>query len=77
MRDRATLFNLVIGLNGFTVCSGVIDQKLNGENIIAKPLVSDCDMRIGMIRKKKYDVKPLRFILSGSNKKLSVYSLKL
>ena len=52
VRDRATLFNLVIGLNGFTVCSGVIDQKLNGENIIAKPLVSDCDMRIGMIRKK-------------------------
>ena len=48
----ATLFNLVIGLNGFTVCSGVIDQKLNGENIIAKPLVSDCDMRIGMIRMK-------------------------
>ena len=52
VRDRATLFNLVIGLNGFTVCSGVIDQKLNGENIIAKPLASDCDMRIGMIRKK-------------------------
>ena len=52
VRDRATLFNLVIGLNGFTVCSGVIDQKLNGENIIAKPLVSDCDMRIGMIRMK-------------------------
>ena len=52
VRDRATLFNLVIGLNGFTVCSGVIDQKLNGENIIAKPLVSDCNMRIGVIRKK-------------------------
>ena len=52
VRDRATLFNLVIGLNGFTVSSGVIDQKLNGENIIAKPLVMDCSMRIGMIRRK-------------------------
>ena len=52
VRDRATLFNLVIGLNGFTVSSGIIDQKLNGENIIAKPLAVDCTMRIGVIRRK-------------------------
>ena len=32
--DRATLFNLLIGLNGYTVCSGVIDSGLNGSNII-------------------------------------------
>jgi len=30
---------------------GIKSIKLNGENIIAKPLVSDCNMRIGMIRK--------------------------
>ena len=29
VRDRATLFNLLIGLNGYTVCSGVIDENLN------------------------------------------------
>ena len=52
VRDRATLFNLVIGLNGFTVSSGVIDQELNGENIIAKPLNMDCTMRIGIIKRK-------------------------
>lgn len=52
VRDRATLFNLVIGLNGFTVSSGVIDQKLNGDSIIAKPLKLDCTMRIGIIKKK-------------------------
>ena len=36
VRDRATLFNLLIGLNGYTVCSGIIDKNLNGEigNII-------------------------------------------
>lgn len=34
MRDRATLFNLLIGLNGYTVCSGVIDKKLNGKDIV-------------------------------------------
>lgn len=36
VRDRATLFNLVIGLNGYTVSSGVISKELNGENIIAR-----------------------------------------
>ena len=52
VRDRATLFNLAIGLNGFTVSSGVIDKELNGEDIIAKPLIMDCSMHIGIIKKK-------------------------
>jgi len=52
VRDRATLFNLVIGLNGFTVSSGVIDSKLNGSNIIAKPLAVNKSMRIGIVKKK-------------------------
>ena len=41
VRDRATLFNLLIGLDGYTICSGVINEKLNGPNIIAKPLKVD------------------------------------
>lgn len=49
VRDRASLFNLLIGLNGYTVCSGVIDEKLNGKNIIAVPLADESDMRIGYI----------------------------
>lgn len=49
VRDRATLFNLLIGLNGYTVCSGVIDNKLNGKDIIAVPLTDEADMRIGYI----------------------------
>ena len=52
VRDRATLFNLVIGLNGYTVSSGVISRELNGENIIAKPLKVDEYMRIGTIKQK-------------------------
>lgn len=52
VRDRATLFNLAIGLNGFTVSSGVIDKELNGEDIIAKSLIMDCSMHIGIIKKK-------------------------
>lgn len=52
VRDRATLFNLVIGLNGYTVSSGVISRELNGENIIAKPLLVDETMEIGIILQK-------------------------
>lgn len=50
VRDRATLFNLLIGLNGYTVCSGIIDKKLNGKDIIAVPLAEESDMRIGYIK---------------------------
>lgn len=53
VRDRATLFNLLIGLNGYTVCSGVIDEKLNGKDIIAVPLADEDDMRIGYITHRK------------------------
>ena len=52
VRDRATLFNLVIGLNGYTVSSGIISSELNGEHIIAKPLKVDEYMRIGIIKQK-------------------------
>ena len=53
VRDRATLFNLLIGLQGYTVCSGVIDKKLNGKDIIAVPLADESDMRIGYITHRK------------------------
>lgn len=52
VRDRATLFNLAIGLNGYTVSSGVISKELNGENIIARPLQVDEIMRVGVIMQK-------------------------
>ena len=71
VRDRATLFNLVIGLNGYTVSSGVISKELNGENIIAKPLAVDEQMRIGIIRQKKLPLSPygtayLNYMMPGS-----------
>lgn len=52
VRDRATLFNLVIGLNGYTVSSGVISAELNGEQIIARPLMLEEQMHIIAIRQK-------------------------
>ena len=47
--DRATLFNMLIGLDGYTICSGVINEELNGPNIIAKKLKVDDYMEIGYI----------------------------
>lgn len=47
--DRATLFNMLIGLNGYTICSGVISEELNGPNIVARPLIIADYMEIGYI----------------------------
>ncbi|MEG0963443.1 MAG: LysR family transcriptional regulator [Lachnospiraceae bacterium] len=48
--DRGTLFNLLIGLNGYTICSGIISRELNGEDILAIPLKTENEIiRIGYI----------------------------
>lgn len=47
--DRATLFNLLIGLEGYTISSGVLSSDLNGTNIVAIPLKSDEIMEVGYI----------------------------
>jgi DNA-binding transcriptional LysR family regulator len=51
--DRATLFNLLIGLNGYTICSGILNSNLNGDNIIAIPRQTKESMRIGWIANPK------------------------
>ncbi|WP_099469551.1 LysR family transcriptional regulator [Konateibacter massiliensis] len=53
VRDRASLFNLLIGLNGYTVCSGIIDEELNGKDIVAVPLKEEGAMHIGYVVNKK------------------------
>lgn len=50
--DRATMLNLMIGLNGFTLCSGIICEDLNGEDYCAIKLKSDEKMTIGYICRK-------------------------
>lgn len=50
--DRATLFNLLVGLDGYTIYTGVISTELNGENIISKPLMIDEYMRVGTVTRK-------------------------
>lgn len=72
VRDRATLFNLLVGLNGYTVSSGVIDEELNGASIIAKPLNVSETMMIGTITHR--DTKLSRYGLAYM-KALKKYSL--
>lgn len=49
--DRATLFNLLIGLNGYTISTGVISRELNND-IVAVPLMVDEQMEVGYITLK-------------------------
>ena len=55
--DRATMLNLMIGLNGYTLCSGIICEELNGDDYIAVPFEAnsvdeDSMMEIGYITKQ-------------------------
>lgn len=55
--DRATMLNLMVGLNGYTLCSGIICEELNGTDYVAVPFEADADnpnskMEIGYILRK-------------------------
>ena len=64
--DRATLFNLLIGINGYTVCSGVHDFELTNPKIVAIPLKHKGSMHIGYIchRNRQLGALSLSFIES-------------
>lgn len=50
--DRATIFNLMVGLNGYTISTGVIISELNGDHIVSVPLRVDEYIEIGWIGHK-------------------------
>ncbi len=57
--DRATVLNLMVGLNGYTLCSGIICEELNGSDYVAVKLKSDEEMTIGYIARKGVTISPL------------------
>ncbi|MFQ9147686.1 MAG: LysR family transcriptional regulator substrate-binding protein [Eubacteriales bacterium] len=80
--DRATMLNLMVGLNGYTVCSGIICEELNGSDYAAVPFDrSDPEgnktMEIGYITRKNTQlsdigtlyVEKIREYLSGTDGK--------
>lgn len=50
--DRATMLNLMVGLNGYTLCSGIICEELNGSDYCAVKLKTDKKMTIGYLSRK-------------------------
>ena len=55
--DRATILNLMVGLNGYTLCSGILCEELNGDDYLAIPFKAEEDdseskMQIGYITRK-------------------------
>jgi len=55
--DRATMLNLMVGLNGYTLCSGIICEELNGSDFLAVPFQDDVQnpnstMEIGYVVRK-------------------------
>lgn len=57
--DRATMLNLMVGLNGYTLCSGILCEELNGSDYCAVRLKSDEIMTIGYLVRKGVAVSPL------------------
>ena len=59
--DRATILNLMIGLNGYTLCSGIICEELNGSDYIAIPFKEEDEsinriMEIGFITRRGFNL---------------------
>lgn len=57
--DRATIFNLMVGVNGYTISSGVLSKKLNDDKIIAVPLNVPDQMTIGYLKHKQKELSPI------------------
>lgn len=57
--DRATIFNLMVGLNGYTISSGIISSKLNDDKIVAIPLNVDDDITLGWLKHRQVELSTL------------------
>ena len=57
--DRATMLNMMVGLDGYTLCSGIICEDLNGSEYCAVKLDSDEIMTIGYLVRKGTTISPL------------------
>ena len=81
--DRATMLNLMIGLNGYTLCSGIICEELNGTDYLAIPFEADSVnessvMEVGYITKENTILSSIGELYIAKVKEyLNSYSLKL
>ncbi len=59
INDRATALNLMVGMDAYTLCSGIICEELNGSEYSAIPLDSDEKMTIGYVTRKGINLSKL------------------
>lgn len=71
--DRATMLNLMVGMKGYTLCSGIICEELNGGDYLSIPLDTQDKMTIGYLKRKKI---PLTFLGEKYIEILKTYECK-
>lgn len=69
--DRAAIVNFMIGLNGYTISSGVFPKYLHGDDIVAVPLNVDEFIRVGTIKHKDATLTKLGEIYLEALKKIA------
>ncbi|MFT9049754.1 LysR family transcriptional regulator [Liquorilactobacillus nagelii] len=57
--DRATIFNLMVGINGYTISSGIISSDLNDDKIVSIPLNVAETSTIGWLKHKQMELSPI------------------
>lgn len=77
--DRATMLNLMRGLGGYTLCSGIICEELNGDDYVAVPfedkrIETDSSMEIGYITRKRTSLSSIGEIYIEEIKKYLEYA---
>lgn len=59
VNDRGAVVNFMLGLNAYTISSGIFPKYLNGDNILAIPLAEEETMRIGYVLNEKQELSEL------------------
>lgn len=54
--DRATIFNLMVGINGYTISTGIISRELNDDKIVALPLEIEDTIVIGYLHSQQLEL---------------------
>lgn len=75
--DRATNLNLMVGLNAFTLCSGIICEELNGSDYIAVKLAEEVTMDIGYIKRAHMNISEIGELYIEEIKKYVSSEIKL
>ncbi len=57
--DRAAIVNFMIGLDGYTISSGIFPKYLHGDSIVSVPLDADETMRIGYLLNRDRELSDL------------------